>query len=142
MRTAKPCGPGTRCWCQIGGGVASPTGFGKTLDPPTTVTRRIRRRGEHGISRKTIAQGRRDAPTVPVCSCALASCFLHARPRVQQAPGVPCALFSRGETICKARAKRAAGRRRCVLSSLRAQRSNPSRGAKEEWIASSLRSSQ
>src|ERR1700692_537687 len=37
--------------------------------------------------------------------------FLHARPRVQQAPGVPCALFSLGETICKARAKRAAGRR-------------------------------
>src|SRR5258708_23822908 len=35
-----------------------------------TVTRRIRRRGEHGISRKAIAQGRRNAPTVPVCSCA------------------------------------------------------------------------
>jgi hypothetical protein len=43
-----------------------------------TVTRRIRRRGEHGISRKTIAQGRRDAPTVPVCSCALAI-YLFAR---------------------------------------------------------------
>jgi hypothetical protein len=25
-RTAKPCGPGTRCWCQVGGGIASPTG--------------------------------------------------------------------------------------------------------------------
>jgi hypothetical protein len=25
-RTAKPCGPDTRCWCQIGGGFASPTG--------------------------------------------------------------------------------------------------------------------
>ena len=35
-----------------------------------TVTRRIRRRGERSISRKTIAQGRRNAPTVPVCSCA------------------------------------------------------------------------
>jgi hypothetical protein len=21
-RTAKPCGPGTRCWCQVGGGLA------------------------------------------------------------------------------------------------------------------------
>jgi len=40
------------------------------------VTRRIRRRGERGISRKTIAQGRRNAPTVPVCSCALAMCIL------------------------------------------------------------------
>src|ERR1700675_918374 len=45
--------------------------------------------------------------------------ILHARPRVQQAPGVPCALFSVGETICKARAKGVAGMRRCVLSSLR-----------------------
>jgi hypothetical protein len=26
-RTAKPCGPGTRCWCQVGGGVVNPTGF-------------------------------------------------------------------------------------------------------------------
>jgi hypothetical protein len=26
LRTAKPCGPGTRCWCQVGGGVFDPTG--------------------------------------------------------------------------------------------------------------------
>jgi len=25
-RTAKPCGPGTRCWCQADGGSNSPTG--------------------------------------------------------------------------------------------------------------------
>jgi len=61
-RTAKPCGPGTRCWCQVGGGFASPTGLCKTVNSPTTVTRRIRRRGERGINRKTIAQGRSDAP--------------------------------------------------------------------------------
>jgi hypothetical protein len=47
----------------------------QNLNPPMTVTRRIRRRGEHGISRKTIAQGRRNAPTVPVCSCAFS--FVH-----------------------------------------------------------------
>jgi hypothetical protein len=52
-----------------------PTGPDKAFNPLTTVTRRIRRRGEHGISRKTIAQGRRNAPTVPVCSCALAIVF-------------------------------------------------------------------
>jgi hypothetical protein len=40
--------------------------------------------------------------------------LLHTRPRVQQAPGIPCALLSLGETICKARAKRAAGMRRCA----------------------------
>jgi hypothetical protein len=75
LRTAKPCGPGARCWCQVGGGFANPTGFDKTVNPPMTVTRRIRRRGERGISRKTIAQGRRNAPTVPVCSCAFSTRF-------------------------------------------------------------------
>jgi hypothetical protein len=70
LRTAKPCGPGTRCWCQVGGGFSSSTGSRKTFNPLMTVTRRIRRRGEDGISRKAIAQGRRNAPTVPVCSCA------------------------------------------------------------------------
>ena len=39
MRTAKPCGPGTRCWCQVGEGLSSPTGFEKPLNSPTTVTR-------------------------------------------------------------------------------------------------------
>jgi len=28
LRTAKPCGPGTRCWCQACGGDIDPTGFG------------------------------------------------------------------------------------------------------------------
>jgi hypothetical protein len=27
LRTAKACGSGTRCWCQIGGGFGNPTGF-------------------------------------------------------------------------------------------------------------------
>jgi hypothetical protein len=57
LRTVKPCGPGTRCWCQVGGGFAGPTGSGKTVNSQTTVTRRIRRRGERGVSRKTIVQG-------------------------------------------------------------------------------------
>src|SRR6266404_9478195 len=34
-----------------------PTGLGQTFNPQMTVTRRIRRRGEHGISVKTIARG-------------------------------------------------------------------------------------
>src|SRR6266478_1982868 len=34
-----------------------PTGLGQTFNPQMTVTRRIRRRGERGISRKTIARG-------------------------------------------------------------------------------------
>ena len=33
-RTAKSCGPGTRCWCQVRGGFAGPTGpFRKTVNP-------------------------------------------------------------------------------------------------------------
>jgi hypothetical protein len=51
LRTAKPCGPGTRCWCQVGGGDVISTGTDNTFNSPTTVTRRIRRRGERGISR-------------------------------------------------------------------------------------------
>src|SRR5205085_10730133 len=49
-RTAKPCGPDTRCWCQVHGGEVGPTGL-ISLNPWTTVTRRIRRRGERVISR-------------------------------------------------------------------------------------------
>jgi hypothetical protein len=37
---------------------ANPTGFDKIANSSTTVTRRIRRRGDHGISRKAIARGR------------------------------------------------------------------------------------
>jgi len=49
---------------------SSPTGVEESLNPPMTVTRRIRRRGEHGISRKAITQGMPDASAEPVCSCA------------------------------------------------------------------------
>jgi hypothetical protein len=93
-RTAKPCGPGTRCWCQVGGGFVS----------------RIRRRGERGISRKTIAQGTPDASAEPVCSCAFLRTILHTRPRVQRAPGVLRSL-SEGDCFCKPRATHAARRR-------------------------------
>jgi hypothetical protein len=55
-RTVKPCGPGTRCWCQVGGGLASPTGSRKTFNPPMMVTKRIRRRGA------------RNKPLKPLCT--------------------------------------------------------------------------
>jgi hypothetical protein len=57
LRTAKPCGPGTRCWCQAGGGFLDPTGFRSTANLSATVTRRIRRRGEHVISRQNHCAG-------------------------------------------------------------------------------------
>ena len=49
-------------------------------------------RGEHGISRKATAQGMSDALRCPVCSCAHFLLQMHTRPRVQRAPGIPCAL--------------------------------------------------
>jgi hypothetical protein len=45
-------------------------GLNDRKHPPTTVTRRIRRRGEHGISRKAATQGMPGASAEPVCSCA------------------------------------------------------------------------
>jgi hypothetical protein len=72
LRTAKPCGPGTRCWCQADGGKACPTGSGQAFNPSATVTRRIRRRGEHGISRQTIARG---MPDCSDCTCMLVCVF-------------------------------------------------------------------
>jgi hypothetical protein len=86
-RTAKPCGPGTRCWCQVGGSDVGPTG----LDQPyssTTVTRRIRRRGEQGISRKTIAQGNAGCSGVPVVTTVCIFCCTRAAgaPRTRHSP--------------------------------------------------------
>src|ERR1700754_4914278 len=73
LRTVKPCGSGTRCWCQVGGGFVGPTGSGRAVNSLAMVTRRIRRQGERGVSRKAIAQGMSDASAEPVCSCALYS---------------------------------------------------------------------
>ena len=100
-RTAKACGPGARCWRQVGGGVASPTGSCKTVNSPMTVTRRIRRRGERAISRQTIAQGR---PVVSAATCMLVCVsfahFLHTRPRVPASTRPSLRpLFSRGWRI-------------------------------------------
>src|SRR6202166_4380087 len=64
-----------------------------------TVARKPVHRGEREISRKTIAQGMPDASAEPVCSCAFFCACLHTRPRVQRAPGIPCALFFWGESF-------------------------------------------
>jgi hypothetical protein len=73
-----------------------------------TVTNKLwSRRGEHGISRKPLRREGRSVSAEPVCSCAFSLSALHMRPRVQRAPGLPCALsFFGGERICKTRAQR------------------------------------
>src|SRR5439155_8214904 len=68
-------------------------GLRKIYNPTTMEARGIRLQGERGISRKATAQG---MPECSGCTCMLvcASIYiLHTRPRVQQAPGIPCALF-------------------------------------------------
>src|ERR1700736_6035267 len=49
--------------------------------------------------------------------CVFLLCSLHTRPRVQRAPGLPCALcFRGGRNSSKPRAQRVARMRRCVSS--------------------------
>jgi len=97
--------------------------------------RRIRLQGERGISRQTIAQG---MPECSGCTCMLVCAFfytLHTRPRVQQAPGIPCTLRFRGGdkfmqtsgALCRENAK-------LYSPSLRAKRSNPKRGARRRGL--------
>ena len=77
LRTAKACGSDTRGWCQIGGGFRSPTGSRKAVNSPMTEARGIRLRGERGISRQAIAQGRPDAlrwTCMLVCALLCAHC--------------------------------------------------------------------
>jgi len=49
-----------RCWCEVGERRVDPTGRGHVVNSPATVARRIRRRGELAIIRKTIAWGMPD----------------------------------------------------------------------------------
>src|ERR1700704_2724143 len=77
--------------------------------------RRIRLQGERGISRQPIAQG---MPECSGCTCMLVCASLHTlhtRPRVQQAPGIPCSpCFVRERNFHKPRAPCAARMRNCI----------------------------
>ena len=92
MRTAKPCGPDTRGWCQAVGGEFDPTGSkshqagcdgGKTNSSPGRARHKPSNHcaGNAGVLRLYLYARVRTS-----------SCTLHTRPRVQQAPGIPCSL--------------------------------------------------
>jgi hypothetical protein len=89
MRTAKPCGPDTRCWCQAVGGEIASYRKRSAIKPAVTVTRRIRRRGERGISRKAIAQG---MPECSDCTCMLVCVSL--RTFAHETAGAACTRHS------------------------------------------------
>ena len=93
-----------------------------------TVARELGSPGRSRISRKAIAQGKPDALRWTCMLVCAHVHFLHTRPRVQRAPGFPCALlFSGAKLIAKLRAHRAARWRTYAFPSLRGaqRRSNP-----------------
>jgi hypothetical protein len=94
----------------------SPTGRTRHL-PQGDGDKKADRRGEHGISRKTIACGNAGVFPVARCeySCAYSLPHAHTRLRVHRAPGIPHALYlKRADDLRKPRAHRAARMRRCV----------------------------
>jgi hypothetical protein len=112
-RTAKSCGPDAPM-----AGVK----FARSLRfLGTTVTNKLwSRRGEHGISRKPLRGEGRSVSAEPVCSCAFCYLPLHMRPRVQRAPGLPCALsFLRADEFAKL-GRMASRERPCSSSSAEA----------------------
>jgi hypothetical protein len=94
MRTAKSCGPD-----------ASTLAF-KSREGirEVTVTKTPDHRGEHEVSRKTIARGMPDASAEPVCSCVQPTSFC-ARDRGCSAhPAFPAPSVWRGTGSCITRA--------------------------------------
>jgi hypothetical protein len=80
-------------------------------------------RGERVIGRKAIAQGMSDVLRCPVCSCAHFLCTLRMRPRVQRAPGIPCALCLERARKFLAKLGRIASRERETVSAVIARSS-------------------
>ena len=86
QRTAKSCGPSAATVASTRPACAG----------TATVTTNAAHRGEHEVSRKTIARGK---PGCLGCTCLIRVRFrlpLHTVLRAQSAPGFPCAL-SKGE---------------------------------------------
>src|SRR5688572_17805740 len=91
LRTVKSCGPGAA--------YAGEKLLGNNSLRATVTTSSLHR-GEHEVSRKAVAQGMSVCSPLPCMLVCRHSCALwHMRPRVQRAPGIPCALyFERGAT--------------------------------------------
>ena len=94
-RTAKPCGPGTRCWCQVGGGASARPGLDKPY-PSMTVTRTNSSPGR--ARRKPLKPLRAGMPGVSgvlVVTNARATYTTRAAAGAR-APGIPHALLGEG----------------------------------------------
>jgi hypothetical protein len=113
-RTAKPCGPGRRCYGQAcRGDVREPNRANGII--PFATAREARTNSAPGRARHKPSDHRAGKAVCwasPVCCCAVSCvCLLRSRPRVPPAPGLPCALLAeRVERSSKARAIRPRGR--------------------------------
>src|SRR5690349_13242366 len=101
QRTAKSCGPGAATLASI-----RPARAGTA-----TVATKAVHRGEHEVSRQTIARGK---PGCLGCTCQTRvhsfTTQSHTVLRAQSAPGFPCALFEKGgQRDCTTRAKSCRG---------------------------------
>ena len=98
VRTAKPCGPGRRCYGQAFAEVcASPTGrTAPSIRGAREARGKVRLPGEHGISRPTIAQGRPSDWLHLYAAVRFFCVYFRAADRgCQPAPGLPCALLDK-----------------------------------------------
>jgi hypothetical protein len=104
-----------------------------------TVTNKPDRRGEHEISRKTIARGMPGDPGVTVVTTLVCFFHLHARLRAHQAPGIPCALVFLGERFMHDSGASRRGIADAYSTSLRgakATKQSSSAWLRRSWIAS------
>ncbi len=98
-RTAKPCGPGRRCYGQA----LTDAAVASTGAVPATFARvrEARRNSAPGRARHKPSDhcaGEAECWASPVCCCAVSfALHAHSRPRVPLAPGLPCALFLLGD---------------------------------------------
>jgi hypothetical protein len=95
--------------------------------------------GRARISRRTIAQGRPECFRFTcMLMCVFFRCTLHMRPRVQRAPGLPCALFFRGEVILQASDKTMSRERRIMSQRHCAEPTGRARIRAVRWLAMTL----
>src|SRR6266545_5412979 len=117
MRTAKSCGSGAAV-------LALSPREAKLLGGDGG--KRAVLREEHEVSRKSLRREGRNAPAALYARVHFCLRKSHARPRVQQAPGLPFALyFEEGQTKMQTSGAMRREIAKLYPPSLRAQRSNP-----------------
>src|SRR4029077_2556205 len=123
-RTVKPCGPGTRCWCHVGGGVFDPTGsdgttqFADDGDKTNSSPGRAR-----SIPLKPLCRESRIASAEPVVTpCAL---FLHRGRGCSERPAFPAPSASEGRTDHANLGRNAPRAYEAVSSVIASKTSNP-----------------